>query len=175
MATQPAELESQVAAEITQEMENTTLREISRTRVLYKDYLISDDGRVFSSLRAGNKPYRELKRRVSSAGYEQVFVYGRLRLVHVLVLEAFIGPRPSPDHVSMHLDGNTRNNHVSNLAWGTQSENLSSIGKKLTWKKVNEIRELLKEGNLSQSEIAKQFKVSTSTIYEIKKEQIWCK
>ncbi len=42
--------------------------------------------------------------------------------VHQLVLESFVGPRPE-GMVCRHLDDNPENNHVSNLAWGTVSEN----------------------------------------------------
>lgn len=38
------------------------------------------------------------------------------RLVHHLVLEAFVGPRPEGEQCA-HLDGNPSNNCVENLAW----------------------------------------------------------
>ena len=43
--------------------------------------------------------------------------------IHRLVAQAFI---PNPDNlpVVMHLDDNPRNNHVSNLQWGTQRDNI---------------------------------------------------
>ena len=44
------------------------------------------------------------------------------RDVHQLVLEAFVGPRPD-GAVARHLDDKRENNHLANLAWGTQSEN----------------------------------------------------
>jgi hypothetical protein len=34
-----------------------------------------------------------------------------------LVLETFIGPRPSPDHIPLHKDGNFRNCRADNLEW----------------------------------------------------------
>jgi hypothetical protein len=43
-------------------------------------------------------------------------------LVHALVLSAFVGPRP-PGLEIRHLDGNPRHNDLSNLAYGTTSEN----------------------------------------------------
>lgn len=47
---------------------------------------------------------------------------------HILVLEAFVGPRP-PGAVARHLDGNPRNNALGNLVWGTSSENaLDRVG-----------------------------------------------
>lgn len=42
--------------------------------------------------------------------------------VHRLVLEAFVGPRPDGTECC-HIDGNASNNHVSNLYWGTKSQN----------------------------------------------------
>lgn len=47
----------------------------------------------------------------------------RTQQVHRIVAEAFIGPRPEGADIR-HLDGNPRNNHVSNLAYGTRSENM---------------------------------------------------
>lgn len=45
-----------------------------------------------------------------------------LRPVHQLVLEAFVGPRPS-DMLALHKDGNRYNCKADNLYWGTQSQN----------------------------------------------------
>ena len=45
------------------------------------------------------------------------------KFVHTLVAEAFIGPRPE-GLVIDHIDGNPKNNHVSNLEYVTQKENM---------------------------------------------------
>lgn len=42
--------------------------------------------------------------------------------VHSLVLEAFVGPRPEGQQ-ALHADDIPSNNFVSNLRWGTPSEN----------------------------------------------------
>lgn len=42
--------------------------------------------------------------------------------VHLAVLEAFVGPRPA-GHDGLHGDDDRANNRVSNLRWGTKSEN----------------------------------------------------
>lgn len=41
----------------------------------------------------------------------------RWRPIHTLVLEAFIGPRPTPKHHGAHSDGNSHNNAFDNLQW----------------------------------------------------------
>lgn len=43
--------------------------------------------------------------------------------VHVLVLEAFVGPRPSPGHEACHDDGDKTNAALSNLRWDTATSN----------------------------------------------------
>jgi hypothetical protein len=45
--------------------------------------------------------------------------------VHQLVLGAFVGQRPSLDHVGRHLDGDRLRNVPANLAWGTPAENIA--------------------------------------------------
>jgi len=44
------------------------------------------------------------------------------RLVHHLVAEAFLGPRP-PGLETRHLDGDPANNRIGNLIYGTSTEN----------------------------------------------------
>lgn len=46
----------------------------------------------------------------------------KTRKIHQLVLEAFVGPRPS-ELEGCHRDGNTENNSLENLYWGTSSQN----------------------------------------------------
>ncbi len=48
---------------------------------------------------------------------------GNSRLVHQLVLEAFVGPRPARQEV-LHLNHNPKDNQLSNLRYGTRSENI---------------------------------------------------
>lgn len=59
-------------------------------------------------------------------GYLQVKLshgkHRKIRKVHRLVVEAFIGDIP-PKHVTNHLDGNPANNHLSNLEITTYSGN----------------------------------------------------
>lgn len=59
--------------------------------------------------------------------------------VHRLVLTAFVGAREEGE-VCRHLDGDSRNNHVSNLAWGTHEENMADMKRHGTnhWKNKKE-------------------------------------
>lgn len=87
-------------------------------------YEVSNLGNV-RSFAAGYTP-RLMALRLSDRGYPSV----TLRLggtnitvqVHRSVLAAFIGPCP-PGHEVRHLDGSRNNNNLSNLAYGTRSQN----------------------------------------------------
>lgn len=46
------------------------------------------------------------------------------RMIHSLVMESFVGPRPDGLGVA-HLDGNKDNHRLSNLSYVTQKENIS--------------------------------------------------
>ena len=54
--------------------------------------------------------------------------HGETYKVARLVAEAFHGQPPFEGAVVMHLDENAANNRASNLAWGTQKENLNAEG-----------------------------------------------
>ena len=58
--------------------------------------------------------------------YLRVSITGKTRRVHQLVLEAFVGPRPT-GHLVMHLDDDPTNNALTNLRYGTQQDNLDDM------------------------------------------------
>lgn len=68
---------------------------------------------------------RVLRAATVESGHKSVALTrrGGSRLVHQLVAEAFIGPRP-PGHEVLHADANPANNRPKNLSWGTRSDNL---------------------------------------------------
>lgn len=64
-----------------------------------------------------------LKQSLEPSGYLAMNIDGKHKYVHRLVAEAFI---PNPDNKPFvnHKDGNKQNNHVDNLEWCTQAENI---------------------------------------------------
>lgn len=98
-------------------------------------YEVSSQGRVRSLTRrvvrsdgrAMTVRGRLLRGNVHEDGYVRVglCLHGRhsLHLVHVLVLVAFVGPRPD-NQECRHLNGNPADNRLENLVWGTHVENM---------------------------------------------------
>ena len=88
----------------------------------FPGYWVSDQGRV-------RHWSRLLIARPNERGYLRVTLLtpeGKrvARRVHLLVLEAFVGPRPSSKHVGAHApDRNPRNNQLNNLRWALPTEN----------------------------------------------------
>lgn len=84
-------------------------------------YRVSNQGDVWSV--ASNRAMRGY---VTGAGYRRLSLSGggaaTFVLVHRVVLEAFVGPCPD-GLVTRHLDGNPLNNALSNLTYGTYTEN----------------------------------------------------
>ncbi len=89
---------------------------------------VSAEGKLLSFRNAGpypkagwmsNKPHF-LNGSPDKDGY--LFITRPKKLVHAVVLTAWVCPRPAGME-ARHLDGNKLNNSVSNLAWGTMREN----------------------------------------------------
>lgn len=94
-------------------------------------YEVSNYGRIKSLSRITSNN-RRLKEKIINGGYypngyKLVCLrkngINKNHLIHRLVAEAFI-LNPNNYSVVNHLDGNKKNNHVSNLEWCTQSDNL---------------------------------------------------
>lgn len=103
--------------------EQTEWRAISS----HPGYEVSESGDVRSRLPWRGTPVpRVVSQVVRPDGRFEVALHTprpRLRRkVHQLVAEAFIGPRPEGQQ-TRHLDGNHQNNRLSNLAYGTPSQN----------------------------------------------------
>lgn len=155
----------------------TTVKEL-RHLDNYPGYYVTDDGRVFSARRTIDG-FRERKLR-SFKGYPALLLRGKSgkdahRRVHALVAEAFIGPRPRNMQV-LHYDGNKKNNHWTNLRYGTQKENSADgmrLGEvkhgdahatsKLSSKDVRRILRLRRNGK-TQAEVASAYGIVQSCV-----------
>ena len=110
-------------------------REIWRSVPSLEGVLVSSHGRVMrapfqsENPRAGNKQWGGVPTHGSWDGFRYIWrAHGKTFKVARLVCEAFNGPPPFDGAVCMHQDENSSNNAPTNLAWGTQKENLNAPG-----------------------------------------------
>lgn len=132
---------------------------------------------------------RPLKPLMASRRYPAVSIYdvnGRPKSVpiHLLMLRAFVGPKPSPSHEARHLNGVPTDNRAENLAWGTRAENVEDKmrhGKalavrraraKLSLSAAEDIRARLAAGESGKA-IARHYGVDPRTVTFIKRGKIW--
>lgn len=95
----------------------------------FPGYCVGDDGSLWSRFpRNGRGPWKEW-RRLKPGNCRGYHLYSlqrggkqSSRLVHRLVLEAFVGNRPH-EAECCHADGDRGNNHLSNLRWDTPLAN----------------------------------------------------
>lgn len=84
----------------------------------YDGRVLSDKGKQLRELTPWTHPKGGHLQVTCSQGEKK-----RNRYVHHLVLEAFGKPKPGPNHVTRHLDGDPTNNSLRNLAWGSARDN----------------------------------------------------
>lgn len=165
-------------------------------------YQVSDEGQVKSLARTvtlrrlGLQVHRQveecvLKPYAMSSGHLQISLSKNLKskslLIHPLVLEAFVGPRPgdSMQWHGCHFDGDPSNNRIDNLRWDTRSGNemdkvahgRSNRGErnravKLIEAQVLEIRSRILKGDTSPA-IAIDYGVTRALINAIKRGSAW--
>jgi hypothetical protein len=126
--------------------------------------------------------------------YLRVSLYGddnhqKEKMVHQLVLTAFVGPKPVGME-TRHRDGNRQNNRLDNLMWGSSSENNGHdkrlhgtllLGEKtnsvrLTAEQVQTIRELhaaKSKVHWGVEKLAAQYGVHASTIRRVANGTWW--
>jgi hypothetical protein len=162
----------------------------------FPGYRVGSDGSVWSRLtKKGGRGCRSLlgldwhalkPDRLRSGRFQvRLCREGRQRVVkvHRLILEVFVGPCP-PGMECRHLDGNSANNALANLCWGTRRENVADAIKHGAWKgprngnsKLNEadvraIR-LLSRAGVSCRELAVRFAVSSQLVGNIVSGKGW--
>lgn len=151
-------------------------------------YIVTSSGRVFAVQPKSGIPRLREKSPHEQSGYLRILLHCEkrrvARFVHVLVAEAFLGPRP-PRLEVRHLDGIRDHNDVSNLAWGTREENCAdqhrhgtalfgerASNAKLTEDAVVAIRHRAAGGERARS-IARAFGVHCATVNAIVTGACW--
>lgn len=126
----------------------------------------------------GKHAYGRLQVKLCNGGERQP-----TRLVHHLVMEAFVGPRPHGMEVA-HNDGNPANNDLRNLRYATPAENTADKERhgtvlrgdavataKLKRDEVTEIRGM--RGKATVYEVAAQFGISIAHVSRIQNGKRW--
>src|SRR5262245_7863305 len=95
-------------------------------------YEVSDDGRCRNT-----QTGRELRGSPTRTGHVQLWFRTpdgtwTWPYLHRLVLAAFVGPCPEGQE-GMHADDDPANNALSNLSWGTRSENVTTSVRHGRW------------------------------------------
>lgn len=124
----------------------------------------------------------EFPRRMKGRGtlYERHTVQTPSGVVHMLahrmVLLTFIGPPPAGKPLALHSDGDSRNNSLANLRWGSQSENMLDAknhgtmrSRALTDADVVEIRKSDESGEA----IAARLGVNPTTVGRARRGDTW--
>lgn len=135
----------------------------------YPGNYVSRSGKAY---RFRNGKWERLKEFLSPTGRVHVNLYvkghnsNKLKILSRLVALAYI-PNPNNLPVVMHLDNNPRNNHVSNLKWGTHKQNTHQMMREgrnggqfissLTMSQKWDIVRLWKTGNYTQKQLANMF------------------
>jgi len=101
--------------------------------------------------------------------------------VHVVVLETFVCPRPE-GMIACHGNGDPTDNRLSNLRWGTHTENAQDkilhgthqYGESCPKSKLKEAQAIaILESTKTYAEIAKEYGVCKSTVTHIKTGRNW--
>ena len=91
----------------------------------YEDYIISNRGEVYSTIKYKGTEWRERKQNVNSNGYKQLGLWKNkiptTYTIHILVGNAFIGKRKG-EMTFDHIDRNKLNNRADNIRLATKTE-----------------------------------------------------
>lgn len=156
----------------------------------FPDYVVTDQGDVWSCRQSKGKEWRRLRFYVHK-GYRHVTLYApgsrelRTRSVAQLVLLAFVGPKPE-GYESCHFpNSDPSDNRLCNLRWASRTENLRDIGRsgnkargedshlaKLSNATVAEIRSLAASGQ-SYKSIGRSYGLQGSYVGRIVRREIW--
>ena len=147
------------------------IRSLDRPQRVRGSGISSQKGQILSQWKQGNYMYCDLRK----PGVK------RKARIHVVVLEAFVGPRPN-GMIACHNNGNSTDNRFCNLRWGTHEENAADkiahgthlYGESSPKSKLTEAQAIaILKSSQSYSAIAKEFGVSKSTVTHIKTGRNW--
>lgn len=145
----------------------------------FPNYYVSPKGKIWT---CNYKKY--LSPAVQCGGYYLVSLCknGKVyrKFIHRLVLETFVGKCPDGMECR-HLDGNSTNNNLLNLKWGTRSENTKDSVKhgtfvgntKLTEQNVKMIIYMHRTQLFTQQGIADIYNISRRSIGRIINKETW--
>jgi len=170
--------------------------------VEYPGYMVSDNGKVWSYWKRDPhimtryyisdtltelKPNRPPSSKYYSVGLRNYKKTKTTIRIHVLILMAFIGPRPPGMQARHFPDRDVANNSIDNLKYGTQAEQdhdkiihgtqTRLKGNKNPMTKLKEtdipiIRDLFAQG-LSKSKLGRKFGVRYQTIDKLLRYKTW--
>nr|WP_306422646.1 HNH endonuclease [Paenarthrobacter aurescens] len=173
-----ARAEQRARAGATQTTEVTPLPGEEWRASKFEGYTVSNLGRVI-----GRQGF-VLKQSTSPTDPRPVVGIGGTPVrVHVIVCEAFHGPRP-PGQEAAHFDGNPANNRSDNLRWATRLDNENDKKRhgtyygrglrKLTAKDAKSIRSELAKGKRGIiARLAEKYGVSRGAIVSIRDGKTW--
>jgi len=132
-------------------------------------YKISKNGKV-------KRQGKILSNVLSGDGYLRVNLFkngkGKVGKIHRLVIHAFVGPCPKGKEV-LHKNGNKLDNRLSNLKYGTSSENhlqkfkdgFRPLNRKMTKEEIKWVRK--NKFNIYASTMASMLNVDPRTIHDV--------
>lgn len=153
------------------------MKEIWKACVNILNYKVSNLGNIKHKNSIKNRKiyYKKEFEKGQPTGVVSIRIDDKLRMfrVHRLVAETFIA-NPQNKPTVNHIDGNRKNNKVSNLEWATQSENikhawdtrLNNGARNWTDEDLQKIHNGLEAG-FSAQELSKVFEVDASSISDL--------